>query len=275
MALKSLSELLNETERRMNSTSESVFSNRPSEKCSGGDSTTTSEGKTVNHSNVYQAINAVQAAIAKEGIGKGRKNMQQNYAFRGIDDVYNALSTLLANNGLTIIPTVESREVVERETKSGGALFYVTVKVTYRLTLANDPGSFTTAVVYGEAMDSGDKATNKALSAAYKYLCLQTFCIPTEGDNDADGTTHQVKGKSVAQIVLEESPPLDTSHLDEHEMALRGALVRFLNSDTDEAMVEAKGLAQDAVRDLDGDLKVALWQRFDSKERATLKKVLA
>jgi hypothetical protein len=41
-------------------------------------------------------------------------------------------------------------------------------------------------------MDSADKATNKAMSAAYKYACLQTFCIPTEGDNDADATTHQV-----------------------------------------------------------------------------------
>ena len=42
-------------------------------------------------------------------------------------------------------------------------------------------------------MDSGDKATNKAMSAAYKYAALQTFCIPTEGDNDADATTHEVK----------------------------------------------------------------------------------
>ncbi|MNY54686.1 hypothetical protein D3C86_1905820 [compost metagenome] len=41
-------------------------------------------------------------------------------------------------------------------------------------------------------MDSGDKATNKAMSAAYKYAAFQAFCIPTEGDNDADGQTHQV-----------------------------------------------------------------------------------
>ena len=45
---------------------------------------------------------------------------------------------------------------------------------------------------YGEAMDSGDKATNKAMSAAYKYAAMQAFCIPTEGDNDADATTHEV-----------------------------------------------------------------------------------
>jgi hypothetical protein len=42
---------------------------------------------------------------------------------------------------------------------------------------------------YGEAMDSADKATNKAMSAAYKYAAFLAFCIPTEGDNDADATT--------------------------------------------------------------------------------------
>jgi len=44
-------------------------------------------------------------------------------------------------------------------------------------------------------MDSGDKATNKAMSAAYKYMAFQTFAIPTEGDNDADAHTHEVASK--------------------------------------------------------------------------------
>jgi hypothetical protein len=41
-------------------------------------------------------------------------------------------------------------------------------------------------------MDSADKATNKAMSAAYKYAAMQAFCIPTSGDNDADATSHEV-----------------------------------------------------------------------------------
>jgi hypothetical protein len=68
---------------------------------------------------------------------------------------------------------------------------YVTVEAEYDFVSTND-GSMHTARVVGEAMDSADKATNKAMSAAYKYLCIQTFCIPTEGDNDADATTHEV-----------------------------------------------------------------------------------
>lgn len=141
---------------------------------------------------VYGAIAAVQAAIAKVGIAKARKNQQQNYAFRGIDDVYSALSPLLAEHGLCIIPRVLSRTCTERQTQRGGALFYTAVQVEYTIAAVKD-GSTVTACIFGEAMDSGDKSTNKALSAAYKYLCLQLFCIPTEGDNDADASTHEVQ----------------------------------------------------------------------------------
>jgi hypothetical protein len=140
---------------------------------------------------VYQAINSVQAMLSRDGIEKKGKNQQQGYAFRGIDDVLNALSTFLATEKLCILPRVLSREVVERQTKSGGALFYVTVHVEYDLVSTED-GSKHTVSTYGEAMDSADKATNKAMSAAYKYMAIQSFAIPTIGDNDADSTTYEV-----------------------------------------------------------------------------------
>lgn len=139
---------------------------------------------------VYQAISAVMAELSKEGITKNNKNQQQGYSFRGIDNVYNALAPILSKNGLVILPRVLSREVTERSTKSGSALFYVVVQVEFDLVCAEDGSKHTIATI-GEAMDSADKATNKAMSAAYKYACIQAFCIPTEGDNDADATTHE------------------------------------------------------------------------------------
>ena len=146
---------------------------------------------TDNTHNVYAAISAASKQIAQTGIVKNRKNQQQGFMFRGIDDVLNTLSSVLTDNGLVILPSVKSRECVERTTKSGGALFTVTVSVDFTLISTSD-GSSHTVTVYGEAMDSADKATNKAMSAAYKYMALQVFCIPTEGDNDADSTTHDV-----------------------------------------------------------------------------------
>ena len=142
--------------------------------------------------NVYQAINAVQADLSQVGIAKNRTNTQgAGFKFRGIDDVLNALSPLLAKHGLVIIPRVISRTCTERSSKSGGALFYVVIEAEFDFVSAED-GSKTTARMIGEAMDSGDKATNKAMSAAYKYAAFQTFAIPTEGTPDADAETHEV-----------------------------------------------------------------------------------
>lgn len=153
---------------------------------------------------VYDCIVAVSAELAHDGVAKTRKNAQQGYQFRGIDEVLNALSPLLAKHRLVILPRVLSRSVVERETKSGGALFYVTVEAEFDFVSAAD-GSSHTVKTYGEAMDSADKATNKAMSAAYKYAAFQTFCIPVEGDDDADSTTHEPKaGYSVKAPALPE-----------------------------------------------------------------------
>jgi hypothetical protein len=155
---------------------------------------------------VYVAISHVSDALSHEGISKDRQNQQQGYKFRGIDDCLNALSGLLPLHGLVIIPTVLERDVVERQTKTGGTLFYVTVKVRFSFVSTSD-GSRHDATIYGEAMDSADKATNKAMSAAYKYAVLLTFCIPTEGDNDADAKTHEVVplGKSFAEKFPEQA----------------------------------------------------------------------
>ena len=83
-----------------------------------------------------------------------------------------------------------SRKCDERQSTAGKALFYVTVEAEFDFVSAED-GSKHIVKTFGEAMDSGDKATNKAMSAAYKYACLQAFSIPTEGDNDADATAHE------------------------------------------------------------------------------------
>lgn len=140
---------------------------------------------------VFTAIAAVMAEIGAEGIAKGRRNQQQGYSFRGIDEVYNALSPILAKHKLVMLPRIMARECVERQTRNGGALFNVTVEAEFDLVSAED-GSKHTIRTFGEAMDSADKATNKAMSAAYKYAAMQAFCIPTEGDNDADAHTHDV-----------------------------------------------------------------------------------
>lgn len=146
---------------------------------------------------VYKAIAAITAEMSKIGIAKDSKNSMQGYMFRGIDAVYSALSPLLAKHGLCVLPRVVEREVREQPTKNGGVAFYTVLKVEFDFVAAEDGTKHTIATV-GEAMDTGDKSSNKAMSAAYKYACFMAFCIPTEGDNDADATTHEAAPRSKA-----------------------------------------------------------------------------
>ena len=136
---------------------------------------------------VYEAISNVQGELAKQGIAKDKKNKAQGYQFRGIDELYNALSGHLADAKLCIIPRVLSREITTRKTSKGADWYNVVVDVEFDFVSGED-GSMHTAKSYGEAMDSADKATNKAMTAAYKYMCFMVFAIPTEGE-DADAHT--------------------------------------------------------------------------------------
>ena len=182
--------------------------------------------------NVYQAISAVQKDLSTQGISKDRKNTQgSGYAFRGIDDVYNALSPFLAKHGLCILPRVLNRESVERQSKAGGALFYITVEVEFDLVAAD--GSKHTIKTFGEAMDSGDKATNKAMSAAYKYACMQSFCIPTEGDNDADAQTHQIAPKSPILVTIDMDYAVDEMAAQPDLDALKTCFAKWYKSAPD------------------------------------------
>lgn len=152
---------------------------------------------------VYAAISAVAKEMATTGISKDRRNQQQGFNFRGIDQVYNALAPALVNHGLLILPRITERTVTERTTQKGGVLFYVVVKAEFDFVSTED-GSIHTVTTYGEAMDSGDKATNKAMSIAYKYAAFQAFCIPTEETAiDADAEVHHVSPQSAEEALKE------------------------------------------------------------------------
>ena len=104
----------------------------------------------------------------------------------------NALSPILQKNGVFIFPEVLEQVREEHATPKGGRLLYSILKVKFHF-MADD-GSEVCAVVIGEGMDSGDKASNKAMSVAFKYACFQVFCIPTEEMKDPDADSPESAG---------------------------------------------------------------------------------
>lgn len=131
---------------------------------------------------IYKAISAVMADIG--AIQKNDMNTYDKYKYRGIDAVYNAIQPALIKNGIFIVPNVEELEQVDRMSRKNEPQIQTRVMVRYEI-CASD-GSRITARFPGEAIDRSDKSINKAMTAAFKYLLFELFCIPTEDLNDAD-----------------------------------------------------------------------------------------
>jgi len=139
---------------------------------------------------IYKAISNVMAEIG--AIPKDKQCTQgSGFKYRGIDSVMDALHPILSKNKVFIVPEVLEQAREERQSKNGGVLTYSICKIKY--TFYTEDGSNVSSVVIGEAMDSGDKATNKSMAIAFKYACFQVFCIPLEDDPDKD--VHELKGK--------------------------------------------------------------------------------
>lgn len=134
---------------------------------------------------IFKAINGVMEEIG--AIGKTSENQQQHFMYRGIDAVMNALQPALIKHKVFVVPETLEQRREERTTGKGGNLIYSILKIKF--TFYAEDGSNVSATVIGEGMDSGDKASNKAMSVAFKYACFQVLCIPTEEMKDPDAET--------------------------------------------------------------------------------------
>jgi len=155
---------------------------------------------------IYKKMTQVMAEIGF--IGKNQKNAAQGFKFRGIDDFVNALYPALTKHGVFMAPrcvnaTQEIKEV-ERSSGKKGVDKHISLLMEYDF-FAEDGSKVTIGPIPAEGLDSGDKATNKALSAALKYALIQTFSIPTEDMAEADAETPTIRQTLAAPIIKAET----------------------------------------------------------------------
>lgn len=149
---------------------------------------------------IYKQMSLIMGEV--EAIKKERLNSSQNYKFRWIDDCYNMLHDIMAKHEVMCVPKVLEVTKEEKVNSKGNTVFYFYNKVEYTF-YAVDWSSIT-AITPWEAMDSGDKSSNKAMSSAHKVCLLQTFMIRTEDDNDTENTSHEIISKEKPLITKEQ-----------------------------------------------------------------------
>lgn len=154
---------------------------------------------------IYKQISQIMRECP--AIEKNQRNSQQGYAYRGIDDAMNTLQNLLPKYGVFYVPEVLESHREERTTAKGGNLIYSVLKVRY--TFYAEDGSHISAVVQSEGMDSADKSSNKAMSAACKYALFQVFNIPTKEFVDPDATTPEPSKASEKPVMATADYPGD------------------------------------------------------------------
>ena len=154
---------------------------------------------------IYRALVNIADGLRKEGIAKGKKCAGGgNFAYRGIDDVYAAVSPLLAANSVIIRPVM-----IERlEDVQAGKMRLVRINVQYEAISAEDGSSVSFAGI-GEGCDTSDKAAGKALSYAYKTAIFQLFAVPVAGQDDPDQIVHNVEQPFVSESKLKKIEALE------------------------------------------------------------------
>ena len=130
--------------------------------------------------NIYQRILGVMKDI--DYIEKGSAKVNGMYRFVSHDAVTAKLHPALVKHGIVVIPSVE-------ELKQEGNRTMVKLRVVF--CNVDNPTEGIVTFHYGYGIDGnekgpGDKGIGKAVSYAFKYALLKTFCLETGDDPDND-----------------------------------------------------------------------------------------
>lgn len=135
---------------------------------------------------VHEALAAVMDDV--RAVAKGDFNSHQNFNFRGIDAVMNAVGPALRAHKVMVVPDVISAAYETVQTTTGKASTACRVHVAY--TFYGPAGDELRTTVIGESWDAGDKAAPKAMSVAFRTALLQSLCLPTH-DPDPDSHSYE------------------------------------------------------------------------------------
>lgn len=199
---------------------------------------------------IYGLIGQAMREIG--AVGKDSINKTQGFKYRGIDAVMNALNPVMSKYGLFVVPEVLEQTREERTNKNGTNILFSILKI--RFTMYAPDGSSISSVIIGEGMDTGDKATNKAMAIGLKYAMFQIFMIPTEEVIDPDSESHEVAPKTAAKTAPAEveKVPAVPALQDKINAVSENPVLTFLAK-------ERNQLAE--VRQLDKAENAALWNK--------------
>lgn len=139
--------------------------------------------------NIFQKLEAITnelGFVAKNlNVAISKNN---SYKATGEVDVLEAVKPL--ENKYGVYSYAINREIIESDTLTQSAQYgerkslFLRMKVTYRFVNTDNPEDYIETISFAEGIDSGDKASGKAMTYADKYALMKTYKISTGEDPD-------------------------------------------------------------------------------------------
>lgn len=206
-------------------------------------------------------------------VSKSRTNDLQKYKYRGIEEIYASVQKVFAKYGIYSVNTILSERSEERTTKNGSHLIYRILHIRHRFYCSADSSYIETETI-GEGMDSGDKASNKAMSVAEKYSIIQLLKIPTSEAIDPDAESHEVKPKNELSNSADSVRPTNVSK-KENKASSSGqpkASAVYDNSDKAAQTALAKHLEK---KEIPAHLWEEIGSELDGKDKAMIDEIIS
>lgn len=149
--------------------------------------------KKVEEMNIYEKMSAITnelGVVAKNlnvdmGKGKSYKAVQEK-------DVLDAVKPIEEKYRVYSYPKerkIIDSEILEKETTYGiSKNMYLRIETIYEFVNLDKPEEKITMISYADGIDSGDKATGKAMTYSDKYSLLKAYKIATGDDPDKDAS---------------------------------------------------------------------------------------
>lgn len=147
--------------------------------------------------NIYERLSLITAEI-----GVVEKNLKvqvnKNSSYKAVSerDVLDAVKPIEEKYRVYSYPVVRNvidRDTLVKESEYNGTItrtntFFLRVETIYRFVNMDKPEEYIETTVYGDGLDTGDKATGKAMTYADKYALMKAYKISTGDDPDKDAS---------------------------------------------------------------------------------------
>ena len=179
----------------------------------------------VKEMNIYEKMSAITAEI---GVVEKNLNVKvnSNSSYKAVSerDVLDAVKPIEQKYRVYSYPAnrkIVDRDVLTKETEYNGTItrtntLFMRVETVYRFVNIDKPDEFIETTVYGDGLDTGDKASGKAMTYADKYALMKAYKLSTGDDTDKEASPeHGYEKKAEPKATTKQIALVEDLYTDE------------------------------------------------------------